>query len=433
MHTIASAEAVHGAHGTDDLQLMLLVAFLLSYAVLDAACRVRAAHGTGRTLWLVGGSLVVGLGIFAFHFVALLSVGLPLPLTADPMTFGVSAVTAIVAAGGALHHVNRGVGSLPPFAISAGLKGFALVATHYTSMAALHVPAQIAYDPAFVIASIVIAVGVSAAALWLAERLRAETPGRAALERAAGALVMAIGLIAMHSISAKAGRFVPDPGWGEHATAEHVHHLPEVWLLPWVVGAGTIAVVGLAIAATISRRSHHRERTSPTRDRLTGLPNGVLLRERLTDHIADGDGCTLVIVRLRRFEQLKTRLGRRDTDCLLARVGQRIHGASRPEDLVARLGDSEFAVLVRDGRESVGDEIAHRIADRITAPIRVGDLLVVAPALVGAATTHDGETAADLLRAAQLAAQRSRPVEPLGPAPNPRPIPGRLRPVAQAA
>ena len=159
----------------------------------------------------------------------------------------------------------------------------------------------------------------------------------------------------------------------------------------------------------------------------------MLLRERLTDHIADQDGCTLIIVRLRRFEQLKTRLGRKDTENLLARVGQRIHGASRPEDLVAHLGESEFAVLVRDGRESVGDEIAHRIADRITAPIRIGDLLVVVPALVGAATTHDGETAADLLRAAQLAAQRSRPVEPLGPAPNPRPIPGRLRPVAQAA
>jgi diguanylate cyclase (GGDEF)-like protein len=245
---------------------------------------------------------------------------------------------------------------------------------------------------------------------------------------------MAVGLLVMHYISAKAGQFVPDPGWGAHARAgDHVHHLPEVWLMPWVVGAGTIAVVGLAVAATLSRHTHHKERTSPTRDRRTGLPNGVLLRERLTDHIAHHDGCTLIIVRLRRFEQLKTRLGRKDAENLLARVGQRIHGASRPEDLVAHLGESEFAVLVRDGREAVGDEIAHRIADRITAPIRIGDLLVVVPALVGAATTHDGETAADLLRAAQLAAQRSRPTEPLGPAPNPRPIPGRLRPVAQAA
>src|SRR3712207_377363 len=80
---VASAEAVHlhGAHGGTDMLFMLLVAFMLSYAVLDAACRVRAAHGTGRTAWLVGGSLVVGLGIFAFHFIALLSVGLPLPIT----------------------------------------------------------------------------------------------------------------------------------------------------------------------------------------------------------------------------------------------------------------------------------------------------------------------------------------------------------------
>jgi diguanylate cyclase (GGDEF)-like protein len=326
------------------------------------------------------------------------------------------------------------VGSLPPFAISAGLKGFALVATHYTSMAALHVPATIAYQPGLVLASIVIAVGVSAAALALAERLRSETPGRAALERAIGALVMAAGLVVLHHVAAGAGRFVPDAAWIEHATVgHHLHHLPETWLVPWVVGAGALAVAGLALVATLSRHRHHKQHTSPARDRLTGLGNGVLLRERLTARLAEGGGCTLVIVRLRRFDQLRTRLGRRDADCLLARVGQRLDGASRSEDLVARVGAGEFAVLVNDGRTEVGDDVAHRIAERIAAPIRVGDLLVVVPSLVGAATAHAGQSAADVLHAAQLAAQRSAPRKALGPVPNPRPIPARLAPVAQAA
>src|SRR4051794_41221450 len=81
---------------------MLVLAFVVSYAILDGACRVRAAHqGPSRVAWLVGGSLVIGLSIWAMHFVALLSLRATLPMTEDPVTLGVAAVTAVVAAGGA--------------------------------------------------------------------------------------------------------------------------------------------------------------------------------------------------------------------------------------------------------------------------------------------------------------------------------------------
>src|SRR4051794_6017541 len=146
---------VHGAggHGLGDMALMVAVACAVSYAVLDAACRVRAAHGTARLVWLFCGSLVVGLGIWAMHFVALLSLQLPLPMPEDPMTLMVAAVTAVIAAAGALHHVDRGVNGVPPLAVGGALKGFALIATHYTNMAALHVPASIQYDPRMVAVS----------------------------------------------------------------------------------------------------------------------------------------------------------------------------------------------------------------------------------------------------------------------------------------
>src|SRR4051812_10632177 len=94
-----------GGHGFAAMALLVAGARALSYAVLDAACRVRAAHGRARLVWLVSGSLVVGLGIWAMHFVALLSLQLPIPMTEDPMTLGVAAVTAVIAAAGALHHV----------------------------------------------------------------------------------------------------------------------------------------------------------------------------------------------------------------------------------------------------------------------------------------------------------------------------------------
>src|SRR3712207_4600976 len=136
---------LHGGHGANDMALMVLIACGVCFAILDAGCRVRAAHGRARLAWLVGGSLVIGLGIWAMHFVALLSLSLPLPMTMDPVILGISAVTAVIAAAGALYHVNRGVAGVPPLVVGAGLKGFALIATHYTNVAALHVPAEMHY------------------------------------------------------------------------------------------------------------------------------------------------------------------------------------------------------------------------------------------------------------------------------------------------
>ena len=416
MPMIATAGAVHlhGVHGRGDMELMLLVAFMLSYAVLDAACRVRAAQGRCRTAWLTGGSLVVGLGIFAFHFVALLSVELPLPITADPMTFGISAVTAVIAAAGALHHVNRGVAGLPPLAISAGLKGFALIATHYTSVAALHVPATIAYRPWTVAASAVIAIGVSGASLALAERLRSEEPGRAAIERVVGALVMAAGLVALHHVSAGSGQFVPDGLWVEHATrGHHLHELAQAWLTPWVVGGGVAAVSAFAAAATLSRRAHWRQQTSPSHDRLTGLGNRELLRKRLAQALDHGAPCAMVTVRIKRFEQIRQRLGRPDAERLLVRVGQRLRSAARPDDLVAFMGAAEFAVLVLDDRPEVVHDVADRIDERLGCPVKLGTLTVLVPTALGTATPVRDDTPGDVVRRAQIASRRTATRPPL--------------------
>ena len=408
MFAAAGTVHLHGTHGGGDMELMLLVAFVLSYAILDAACRVRAATGPSRTLWLIGGSLVVGLGIFAFHFIALLSVELPLPITADPVMFGVSAVTAVIAAAGALHHVNRGVAGVPPFAISAGLKGFALVATHYTSIAALHVPATIDYRPSIVIGSALIAVGVSALALALAERLRSESPGRAAVERAVGALVMAGGLVAFHHASASGGLFVPDDLWVKHATeGHHLHALAQAWMAPWLAGAGVVTVATLAVISTFSRRSHWRQQTRPATDRLTGLANRELLRERVANAFHEGLPCAVVAVRVKRFEQIRQRLGRPDAEQMLVRVGQRLRSAARPDDLVSYVGGAEFGVLVLDARREVVHDVAERITARLASPVKIGALTVVAPTAVGAATALPTDTPAELLRRAQIDARRT--------------------------
>jgi NO-binding membrane sensor protein with MHYT domain/GGDEF domain-containing protein len=378
------------------MPLMMAVACALSYAVLEAAGRVRVAYGPARVAWLIGGSLVVGLSIWSMHFVAVLELREALPLGEDPVILGVAAVTAVIAAAGALNHVNRGIAGVPALAISGALEGFALVGTHYTMMAALHTPATISYDVRLFGLSVVLAAAVSTATLWFAARLHS------ALQRLAVAVAMGAALTVMHEVAVRAGRFVPDALWREEFRGAHVHALRAAWLAPWVAGATIVVVAVLAAAATAGRRRDKRQGRRPAGDRLTGLANGSLLRGRVADALAAGAPCAVVRVHGEGLEALRHRLGARAAEQLLVRVGWRLVGASGAHGLTARLGGAEYAVLLPDA--GTAEAVADRISERLAVPVSSDGVLVVLPVTIGVAVARPGETPHALLDRAGLAA-----------------------------
>src|SRR4051794_28339180 len=389
------------------MTLMMPVACAVSYAVLEAASRVRAAYGPTRVIWLIGGSLVVGLSIWAMHFVALLELRGPLPLTEDPVTLGVAALTAVVAAAGALNHVNRGLGGIPALAVSGALKGFALVATYYTTMAALHVPATIAYDAGPFAWSIALAVTVSTATLWFAGRTRT-VAGRLAV-----AVAMGGGLTLMHAVAVHAGRFVPDALWREQFRGAQAHTLPEAWLAPLGALAPGIAVALPAPAATLDRRREARAVRTPPGDRLTGLANGSMLRGDIALALSAGEHVAVVHVRGEGLDALRHRLGARAAEQLLVRAGWRLVGAAGPPGTPARLGGARYALLAPDGRQAGAGADGTR--DRLAVPVSVDGVLVLLPVTVAIAASRNGDTARSLLHRARRAAEGAhrRPLAPV--------------------
>src|SRR3954452_12510080 len=132
-------------------------------------------------------------------------------------------------------------------------------------------------------------------------------------------------------------------------------------MIPWVVAAGALAVLVLGTAASRSRRVRRRELSSPGACRLTGLGNGAVLRRELGAALAEGRPCTVVAVRIERFEQMRHSLGRADADRLMLRVGQRLRSAARPTAVAPRRAPAEPAVLVADARPEVAEDVARRI------------------------------------------------------------------------
>ena len=87
--------------------ISLLVAILASYTALDMAGRINSTHDKGATLWLVGGAIAMGIGIWSMHFIGMLSFKLPIALGYDLSITVLSLLIAIVASGFALWRISQ--------------------------------------------------------------------------------------------------------------------------------------------------------------------------------------------------------------------------------------------------------------------------------------------------------------------------------------
>jgi diguanylate cyclase (GGDEF)-like protein len=110
-------------------------------------------------------------------------------------------------------------------------------------------------------------------------------------------------------------------------------------------------------------------------DHLTGLPNHRAFRERLADEVARARRhdrpLTVAILDIDGFRELNDRAGLEIGDDMLAEIGRRLRGAIREEDVLARMGGDEFAVIFveSDRHEAllVADRARRAVAE---APLR---------------------------------------------------------------
>ena len=122
-------------------------------------------------------------------------------------------------------------------------------------------------------------------------------------------------------------------------------------------------------------------------DPLTGLPNRMLLSDRLANAILRaeraGEKVGWIYVDLDRFKQLNDTFGHAAGDKLLTMVARRLRACVRASDTVGRLGGDEFTILL-DG--IVGTEDAMRVAEKIRASLEVPYDLGAAPSFSSSAS-----------------------------------------------
>jgi diguanylate cyclase (GGDEF)-like protein len=140
-------------------------------------------------------------------------------------------------------------------------------------------------------------------------------------------------------------------------------------------------------------------------DGLTGLPNRLNLLEAVEGELERGTGSTAVLyLDLDRFKSVNDTWGHSAGDELLSEFSHRLGGAIRAQDLAARIGGDEFAVLVRDADAEIAVSVARRMLDAIDGTYVLGCGDVACHVSVGIAVGEAGTTSGeDLIRNADIA------------------------------
>lgn len=373
-------------HYTYSLVLIsVLVAILASYTTLDLAGRIASASGRARMLWVCGGALSMGVGIWSMHFIGMLAFTLPIPLAYDiPLTL-LSLLITIFTSGLALWLVSHDRVPVLNIVFGAFVMGLGSSTMHYTGMAAMRMQPGIDYDPTLFGLSLVIAVAASAAALSIAVRLRKETP-YVRLARSGAAVIMGFAILGMHYTAMTAANFPAGSFCGAIPGGLHPDGLDKLVLITSLTVLGITlltSVLDARMAArtaqlSLSLKEANRELTQlALHDNLTGLPNRILLADRIDQamHKVDAQGgmFALMFLDLDGFKPVNDAFGHHVGDQLLRAVAVRMRENFHRHDTLARIGGDEFVLLVEldDGEEAVS--VASRQVALVSQPFSVQD------------------------------------------------------------
>jgi diguanylate cyclase (GGDEF)-like protein len=227
-------------------------------------------------------------------------------------------------------------------------------------------------------------------------------------------------------------RSLPIPG----RTVEHlVEAGPDKWLLvvaanrpligtmagrePWLllVRGLVLTLLVTALIEVLQRRRREAQALEMAHqalhDALTGLPNRLLVAERLDQAVErssrTGSEVAVLFIDLDHFKLINDSRGHAAGDELLVITAERLRRVVRPDDVVARFGGDEFVIVCEDDSAAFeASVLAERITQALREPVLVNGEEVFLSASVGIATSDGAGSPENLLRDADAAMYRAK-------------------------
>jgi diguanylate cyclase (GGDEF)-like protein len=413
---------MQGTYTTWIVYLSVVLAIVVSYTSLNLAARVLSAQGRAGMAWLVGGMLVMGLGVWSVHFMAVLALTLPIKLTYDLPTTIISLWVSIITSGFALALVSREQLTLTRLFLGALVMGGGMSAMLYCGISAIRIVPSIAFDPTLMMLSVAIATVTSYGALWVTFKLRRGRALHMALTRAAAALAMGCATAGIHYLTLTAAHFPADAHPLPGTTIDNAWFAIALGLFS--LGVMAVTLLTIVYDAYLSRHLRDRDvareiananaRHAARHDPLTNLPNRLAIAEvtesAIEEALRDGSHFALMVMNIDRLKTINDSLGHQAGDELLREVAQRLRSVLRRSDTLARLAGDEFTILARHLDDAQDAEIVvTKIRDSLQQPFFAHKFELHASLCIGVSLfPNDGEAFELLLRRADVAMRSAK-------------------------
>jgi diguanylate cyclase len=393
------------------LCLSIGVAVMVSFTSLRLACRVAESQGLASRIWLILGSISMGVGIWSMHFIGMLAFSVPVALRYDIDRTLLSLAVGIVTSGFAITIASRPRLGIGRHFVCSLVMGLGIVSMHYVGMSAILISPAITYNRPVVAASVLVAVLASFVALWLTFNLRRASHRWVWMARLGAAVIMGLAVAGMHYIGMAAAQFAVG------ATCSGGVALDNQWLA-LVVSIATFSLLIITLVAGVfdahlemhaRRHAHRLEKVNSqlnfqaTHDMLTNLPNRAQFLGVLQSAIEAADASpsntllAVMLVDLDRFKIVNDSLGHSYGDAILKEASTRLRYLLGDGEMAARLGGDEFLMLIKteDARSVINR--ANEIVLSLGKTYNIESVELHLAASVGITTYPFDRSAADVL------------------------------------
>jgi diguanylate cyclase (GGDEF)-like protein/PAS domain S-box-containing protein len=189
-----------------------------------------------------------------------------------------------------------------------------------------------------------------------------------------------------------------------------------VWVLENVTLRDEDVMEGTIIDITDRKHAQEQVEYQAYHDSLTGLPNRLLFRDRISVALAHakrtGRLSAVMFLDLDQFKLVNDTLGHTVGDRLLQAIGARLVNCVRAEDTVARMGGDEFTVLLADVADRRGAAlVAQKVLEAVRHPVTIDEHELFVTTSIGISVFPDeGTDAESLLKNADRAMYRAKEV-----------------------
>lgn len=341
--------------------LSVLIAILVSFNGLHVTSKIAEANKKQKYFWLIAGAVVMGNGIWSFHFIGMLSFRLEIATTYSLFLTILSMFASVLASFIAFYLIMLGKRQKLNLLLGSFFMGTGIVAMHYFGMAAIDMPATVIYNPMLVIFSVLIALIGSYAALSLFNYMNHLKPSL--LFKWGASILMGGTISSMHYMGMNSATiYINDPSV-----------LTEYTINSFLIFGVFITLIVITIASwVIMFYDRNVLEKIAFIDSLTGLFN----RHKMSlyfDRLVGRDNIGVLLLDLDNFKIINDTPGHQVGDLVIKEIGNRLKNLSSSTATPFRIAGDEFLFIAENMNEQNLIILVEQVLESIKQPYLIGE------------------------------------------------------------